>query len=323
MEHGFPAAPHAVSISTSGLAPHEAYDYWRNLAFSDFEPDHTPRSEQRAFRAKADGLCWERADFFLTESGPVSGSRGKRHLDQDGLDSLSIGLVLKGERRSEQLGDNAMTIGAGGLFAYDAAHASRVEWSQHRAAYLVVRRSDASSTFGEIPPPAELMRRLAQSPMRHVLADQFLTLAKHMRFLTADERAYLLEQTIQLALFALANPAPSREGEDLHETLYLAALRYIELNLADRMLEASRIAASLNCSRSTLYRAFAAKGLGVAEAILDKRLQRARVLLQQSAPHTTIAEIALACGLYDTANFSRQFRRSFGLAPSDVRPQQR
>jgi hypothetical protein len=39
LEHGFPEAPHKVALSTAGIPERESYDYWRNLAFADFEAD--------------------------------------------------------------------------------------------------------------------------------------------------------------------------------------------------------------------------------------------------------------------------------------------
>lgn len=320
LEYGFPSEPARIAVSTSGVPERHAYEYWRDLAFSDFEPDRMPRGTERTFRARASGLCWERADFFLTESGAVSGSRTRRHISHDGLDSLSIGLVLDGSRDSRQEAEQEVTTGAGGLFVYDAAKPGLVAWSQHRAIYLVVRRPDVQPVLGDdIPDAATLMRRLARSSMRHVLADQFRMLARHMSFLSANEQAYLLDQTIQLALFALDNPGEREATVATDAPLHYAALRHIELNLEDPNLGADRLCKALGCSRATLYRAFAGAGQGVAETIRDMRLDRARMLLEQSLPNVPIADIAVRCGLYDTANFSRQFRRRFGLAPSDVR----
>ncbi len=316
-EHGYPSAPEPISVSTVGIAAAERYDYWRDLAFSDFEPDPVTRHERLAFSARAQGLCSVRADFFFTDSGAVSGGREARHIAQDGLDSVSIGLVLRGERRSEQADDDAVLVRAGQLFAYDAAQRSRVAWTAHKGIYLVIRRPDAAAALGKIPPPAQIKRRLEQSPMRHVVVDQFQMLARHMYALDPTQRAYLLDQTVQLTLFALSRPSEFAPASE-HAPYLPAALRFIEVNLSNPQLDAGRIAAALNCSRATLYRAFAQEGMGVAETIRDMRLDRARYLIE-TAPTRAIATIAVECGLFDTVNFSRQFRRRFGLSPTDAR----
>ena len=97
-------------------------------------------------------------------------------------------------------------------------------------------------------------------------------------------------------------------------------MRFIELNLADPNLNAARVAKAVNCSRAKLYRAFAAEETAVAECIREIRLDRTRILIEQMPPGQSIGDVAVSCGLYDTANFSRQFRRRFGVAPSDLRP---
>jgi AraC family transcriptional regulator, positive regulator of tynA and feaB len=320
LEHGFPEAPQKVALSTAGVPERESYDYWRTLAFADFEADAMPAEGRRSFRARGTGLLWTRADFLTTDSGAISGRRGARQFERDGLDSISIGLVLDGQRRSEQEGDEQITLGAGGLFVYDGAHASQVSWTRHKGIFMVVRRPDVLAALDEVPKPSEMMRRLARSPMRHVIADQFRMLARHMDFLSPNEQAYVLDQTIQLALFALGNPSADQQVVPPDGVLFHAALRFIELNLADPNLDAARVAKAVNCSRATLYRAFAAEGTGVAEAIRDMRLDRARILIEQMPPGQSIGDVAVSCGLYDTANFSRQFRRRFGFAPSDFRP---
>lgn len=317
-DHGYPRVPTPISVSTAGIAAAQSYDYWRNLAFADFEPDPITREDRLAFRAKAEGLTSEKADFFLTQSDAVSGGRERHHVDQDGLETISVGVVLKGARQSEQAGDASLTARAGDFFAYDAAHAGRVSWSAHKAVYLVLRRDDVVAAVGDVPRPSQLIRRLQNSPMRGVVADQFQMLARHMRVLDSAQRAYLLDQTLQLTLFALARSA-EEDSPAISGAGYLeAALRFIDLHLANPRLDADHIAAALNCSRATLYRVFAQEGLGVAQAIRSARLERARLLIE-TVPTRPISDIAVDCGLFDTVNFSRQFRRRFGLSPTDAR----
>lgn len=318
LEHGYPSAPQAIAVSTDGIAAHDAYHYWRDLAFSDFEPEAASREHNRSFRAKANGLCWERADFFTTASGALAGGRTRRHIAADGLDSISIGLVLEGERRSEQEGDAQAVVRPGGLFVYDAAHPNSVAWSRHNAIYLVVRRPDALGVLGDMPTPTTMMQRLARSRLRHALADQFRMLARNMGQLSPNEQAFVLDQTIQMSLFALAN-AGGAEAEPAGPVLNHVALRHIETHLADPGLDAAQLARALGCSRATLYRAFAAQDTGVAEIIRDMRLDRARTLLATAPPEATIGDIAMRCGLQDPTNFARQFRRRFGMSPSELR----
>ncbi len=61
-------------------------------------------------------------------------------------------------------------------------------------------------------------------------------------------------------------------------------------------------------------------GMGPMEFIVHNRVRAAALRLQGGE---CLAEIALACGFYDQAQFCRQFRRVMGLAPSQYREQAR
>jgi AraC-like DNA-binding protein len=210
-----------------------------------------------------------------------------------------------------------MVSGAGSFFVYDARHASRVAWTNHEAMYVIIRRAELRAALGgHEPDAAELQAQLSRSPLQHVIRDQFQLTARHMQKLDTAGQAMLLQQAKQSTLLALAGPdAPDRAAES---ALCQAALHYIQNRLADPNLSADQIARALGCSRATLYRAFAVTGAGIAETIRDLRLDGLRRALEYGETERPVAEVAVSFGLYDTANLSRQFRRRFGMAPSDV-----
>jgi AraC family transcriptional regulator, positive regulator of tynA and feaB len=319
-KYGYATSPTLIAVSTNGVPPSSSYDYWRNIAFSDFEADQLAREQTVGFRANARGIACATADFFDSDSGGVSGGRSKANISRDGLDGLSIGLISRGHRWAEDETGKQSTSAPGEFFVYDAQRPSRVKWSDHRATYLVIRREAAQRVLGsEVPDTTTLAQRLARSPMRHLMADQLRQLAKHHETLGTEEQTFLLEQAVQLTLFVLAPRSDSGQPMVDGEALLHTALRYISTNLADPLLDTSRVAAALRVSRATLYRSFAAQNQGVAEAIRDIRLDRARSLLANARPSLSIAEVAMHCGIYDTANFSRQFKRRFGVVPSHMR----
>ncbi|UVH51727.1 helix-turn-helix transcriptional regulator [Pseudomonas sp. CBSPBW29] len=58
-------------------------------------------------------------------------------------------------------------------------------------------------------------------------------------------------------------------------------------------------------------------GKTFSQLVLDRRMQLARSLLL--AQHSTIGQVALACGFVDEAYFSRRFRKMHGMAPGQYR----
>ena len=51
--------------------------------------------------------------------------------------------------------------------------------------------------------------------------------------------------------------------------------------------------------------------------ITNIRMQKARHLLDNNSPQTTILDIALSCGYEDQGAFTRAFKRFFGITPSE------
>ncbi len=75
------------------------------------------------------------------------------------------------------------------------------------------------------------------------------------------------------------------------------------------------IADTLGVHQRALERAFRAAGMGTPLGhFLDLRLGRAQELLTQTT--LPMLEVALACGFGSAANFSRVFKRRFGLTPT-------
>lgn len=131
----------------------------------------------------------------------------------------------------------------------------------------------------------------------------------------------MVQVTADLMLAVLRETFASRSEPGAAElrAYFAAAARIIHAQLSDPNLAPKTIAAALQCSRATLYRAFRAHGLTVAGYIREARLQEARRRLEQRSPGTSVAAIAAACGFPDPDHFRRLFRERFDVNPSEVR----
>jgi AraC family transcriptional regulator len=95
-------------------------------------------------------------------------------------------------------------------------------------------------------------------------------------------------------------------------------LEYVHANLGDE-LDIRGMASAASLSRFHFARAFkASTGQTPYQYVSAKRLAQAKVLLAQNQP---IAEIALALNFSSQANFTRAFRREFGITPGRYREQ--
>jgi transcriptional regulator GlxA family with amidase domain len=97
----------------------------------------------------------------------------------------------------------------------------------------------------------------------------------------------------------------------------LKALRAMEAHL-EKPLTRKRLAHLAGLSLRQLERSFRNHlGCGVHEHYLALRLGRSRQLLRQTA--LSIIEIGLATGFATASQFSRAFRKTFGMSPRDAR----
>ncbi|HET6224184.1 MAG TPA: helix-turn-helix domain-containing protein, partial [Dongiaceae bacterium] len=105
----------------------------------------------------------------------------------------------------------------------------------------------------------------------------------------------------------------------IDQTMRQRIQRHIATNLDSPALQAEALCTEFRISRSQLYRLFEPLG-GVAHYIQEQRLTRACAELCNPAhDHRRIYEIAYALGFSSEAHFSRVFRATFGLSPSEVR----
>lgn len=321
-EYPLPDLPGLVELSANAGPGRDPYDFWREMVFYDFDADPLGGEAARTFSAGGMAAVSNAAQLRSWRSDAMTGRRTRTHIEQDGGDNVSIGLVVSGERRAEEADGETLLARAGEAFVYDAARTSRLGWSGHEGLHLTLARPVLMRVFGaDLPSVAELTRLVNASPMLPLLREQMVAAARTIPSLAVPERAFALEQAMRLASFLLLRAAAVRPDDPgaARADVYATALQQIERHMASPGLSPAALAARLGCSRSTLYRAFADRGETVAEAIQRIRFERARLELLASGPEIPVSEVALRCGLFDPVNFSARFRRRFGYSPTELR----
>jgi AraC-like DNA-binding protein len=103
----------------------------------------------------------------------------------------------------------------------------------------------------------------------------------------------------------------------VHPAVLKRAVAFIEQNLA-RRIALAEVARNVGISTRTLQNLHKAHhGVSAGEFIRERRMQKAKqMLVQGQAPISQIADLV---GYSSPANFSRDFRKRFGHAPSTVR----
>lgn len=317
--HGTPKSAVYLSLNTDGLPPREAYDFWRETALYDVDADH--RRKAVPFQAEAAGVVGPEGAVYVNRADALSGRRRRGQSDRDGCEDIAIGIVTSGRRGHEE-GDERSRSVAGQFLVYDARRASRLIWSPYASVHLTLKRTDVEVALGgPVPSSASLAMKLTAVPTGRILAAHLRALADELGHLDPAERAGVLAVTLDLARLALADIGRRPAGAQgaVSAGLFAAALRLVEVHLANPDLGPDMLAGLMSCSRATLYRCFAERGRGIADVIRERRLHRAHHLIETAPRHIGIAEIALRCGYADPAHFSRAFRQEYGTSPSEMR----
>ena len=107
------------------------------------------------------------------------------------------------------------------------------------------------------------------------------------------------------------------------DQLFARISGYIEARLKDANLSPKKIAEDNGISVRYLYTLFGGQGMTVSGWVRRRRLLRCRAELDGADTGASITEIAYRWGLNDSAHFSRLFKASFGMSPTQYRSSRR
>jgi AraC-like DNA-binding protein len=109
------------------------------------------------------------------------------------------------------------------------------------------------------------------------------------------------------------------QGRPGRDALRGDVLRFVAASLGDPGLSVTSVCRHFAISPRQLHRLFEGEGHTFAQTVRTMRLKRCARLLTDPANRSTITDIAFQYGFTDSAFFSRAFRRSFGMTPSEMR----
>lgn len=308
--------------TTQGVAPYERWDFWKDtcLAAVDAKASNDPE----AFEAYRTVFATTHGTLIETSSQPLSMHRPRSKILRDDIDHACLVVALEGSGVINQVNRPEDVLQRGDLILYDLGRPyTAASIKPYRELRLYVPRDQFAKRIGRIETLSGLQLRGG-----HGLVDLFTSYlqayAAALPGLDAREADVGMDGVLHLlsGLVGTSLGAAGDLGSSLERNTLLAlAQRHIEVLLGDPQLDVAMLARAVGVSRSRLYDAFATRG-GIASAIRDARLQRARIRL--AAPeerHRTLEEIARLCGFLEYSTFTRAFRRSFGMPPNEARAQ--
>ncbi len=245
--------------------------------------------------------------------GRVRGD-GFAHINLQVLRSGAMAAGIPGQERAMAPGD---------VVVFDTAQPQRTLVERADYVSVAINRDEIAAAMPDVE---RLHGAVLPAAAAGMLGDFVLALGRNAASLSPALASRSAGLTGEFLASVVGDRADGFGEHDPHpETLMLHRWRaeaHIDAHLGDPLLDAERVAAALDLSRSTLYAAFAPVN-GVARRILTRRLTRLRARLEDPRETRTIGALAFALGFTAESHCSRAFKAAFGLSPSDVRRQAR
>jgi AraC-like DNA-binding protein len=300
-------------IDTFGLPGDLSRELWREVVDGTFELEGLTDTDH-AHRVKTQ--VWFLDELLIARfTGETNVVHRTRKLVEHGSAPV---LKVRVYRAGHSLlidGDTQTTMGTGAIHFIDHDRPGRQVSSDHEQFTICVPHHAVGYDPAIHPPCFSISLGTARGRM---IWSGFSALCDDIGTVLASEAPALSSTVIGLIRGSLAGSLDSQNEDAVHRSRVSAFKRYVDQHLADANLGMETLRREFGASRTTVYRDFAEVG-GLQHYILERRLQHAYRLLAEASPKRGhVQDVALRCGFTSLAHFSRRFRESFAVAPSDV-----
>jgi AraC-like DNA-binding protein len=281
----------------------------------------TTRDERRQpFRGWIDRYAVGEFLFADCHTDRITQDRTIARISQDNARSI-VFHVFFGTTPGNELvypGKRTNTALEGGIFAVDLDQPVQFKRAPCRHVTIFLPGALLSNVF---PDPSALHGRTLSPrlPAVRYLTGRVLSFAAHIRYMAPSDAHRILREIVLLIADAFGEQAGLRGTKPAlaRAMAFDQARRYVHGNLHDGDLSTDSVVESLGLSRRTVYRLFEHEG-GLGTYIRHVRLRAAADELV-AWPGVPVQDIAYAHGFRSASDFTRAFRRAYGLAPQDIR----
>ena len=255
-------------------------------------------------------------DLFRNEGSGIRLVRTPKHVRVGGPERLALAVQVIGSGVFSQDGLDRR-VHTGELMLVDLTAPYDFAWSGHAASQAF------QIDYADLGLPVETIRaaarRLPSSPLYDLMLHHLTVLPGVIDSLQGTESADMVgAATTQLVRALLTSatddqPAPT-------DVLFTRITWYARRHLRDPELSPARIAAAHSISVRYLYKLFAEHDLSLEQWLITQRLEgAARQLKDPAHRHRSIATIAATWGFLDPTHFTRRFRRTYNMTPTEWR----
>ncbi len=312
---------------TDDVPDGEGFGFWSDQMRRGFAPINTFSEQADRFHARQRLMEFGDVQVWEVDCAASGMRRTEQLIRESDPELCSVYLTRQGTMLAETAGRTAV-CGPGDLYIQDTSHPSSVTLQvssatgSYRALAVMIRRAALPLSAGRIDRVLGV-RMPKHDPVGDLLPMVLTQLTGGAQDLCPSDgpRLGVVVRDLVTALFARLLDGEEWLSRQERERLFALRLReFIMHNLADPDLDPARIAAAHHISVSYLHHTFRSQERTVSRWIRHQRLEHARSDLADPARHgVPVQEIAARWGFRSAADFTRAFRSTYGMSPTEYR----
>ncbi len=312
-------APAATTESVSTLVARNISDF-RAAVSESFVPLQVTTEGPDHFRGVIRGASVDevhvsdvRATSHIVERTPELIARGDRSYFKVSLMLAGTGLLIQDDREA--------VLQAGDLAVYDTDRPYSLVFDEDFRTMVVMFPKHLISLPADMVGQLTAVRISGHEGLGGMVVPYLTQLAGNLDQLAGTTGARLAHSGLDLVTTVFTRELGlDQVSADPHRALVQRIRAHIDRNLASTDLGPASIAAAHFISTRHLHGLFQEQGVTVSTWIRTRRLEQCRRdLLDPMLADRPVAAIAARWGFVDAAHFSRAFKSTFGVSPSEYR----
>lgn len=292
-----------------------------SLASNSFVPLRITAEGREPFSGKLSSADADNVAFTEIVAKPHLVERTQAEIESGGSGFYKVSLLLAGSSILVQDGKE-VTMQAGDLSVYDTSRPYSVLFSEDMRNIIMMfpkNRLDLPVPVTEQLTAVSLSQE--HSGLSNILSSYLSQFPAELEPLPDRVRTKLAHTSLDLVTTLFSSVLDTDAAvRDPHELMLQQIYTYIDDNLASLELSPGTIASAHFVSTRHLHSLFRQADTTVSTWIRERRLERCRGdLLDSALANRPVSAIAMRWGFTDAAHFSRIFKATYGVTPSELR----